>query len=182
MFVQPKRKSPVRNGLEHTFLLNLKCVAKYFRRDRSNWGAIDPTDTPDVKENADGKGKRKKNVRRDEKWEGNNLSDLPTVEPPTFPEATPEFGYTVWANDKYIDRLAAILTALGGLVMLTGPLWILKYVDDINGRLVVITGFVCIFYILLSVGTTGSPSDAIAAVAAYSTVLTVFLTLGASPK
>ena len=86
-------------------------------------------------------------------------------------------GGTMWTDDKAIDTAAEIMTAISCLCMLTGPLWILDYVDGIHQRLGVITGFVAILFILVRLATTAKMSDAIAAAAAYAAVLTVFLTL-----
>ena len=87
-------------------------------------------------------------------------------------------GITILGNDKTIDRAAAASTAVSCLVMLVGPLWILEYVQGITARPGVITGFVALLFVTMALATTAKMSEAIAATAAYSAVLTVFLTLG----
>lgn len=86
-------------------------------------------------------------------------------------------GQTRWHNDKRVERFSSIVVALVGLAMLTGPLWILQYVNGSGVRLGIITGFIAVFFILVSVATTARIFDALAAAAAYSAVLMVFLQL-----
>ena len=122
------------------------------------------------------RGLRKLFERRPEEWEKVDPTDVPTGDHPS------RAGITIWENVKNIDRLAAFFTAFVSLAMLVGPLWILNNVQGINVRLGVITGFLVLFFVLVSAATTARPSEAIAAAAAYSAVLTVFLTLGTSAQ
>jgi hypothetical protein len=62
--------------------------------------------------------------------------------------------------------------------MLIGPLWWLNFVTVQEKRLGIITGFIVVFFALLVVATTAKVADALAAAAAYSAVLMVFLQLG----
>ncbi|RDW79083.1 uncharacterized protein DSM5745_05935 [Aspergillus mulundensis] len=59
--------------------------------------------------------------------------------------------------------------------MLVGPLWILAYIDGMRSRLSIITVVIAIFQALVAIGTRASPAEALAATAAYSAVLMVFL-------
>lgn len=89
-----------------------------------------------------------------------------------------EDGQTKWHNDKRVERFSSIVVALVGLAMLTGPLWILEYLSGSALRLGVITGFIAVFFVLVAVATTARIFDALAAAAAYSAVLMVFLQIG----
>lgn len=85
---------------------------------------------------------------------------------------------TIWHNDKKVERFSSVVVAIVGLAMLTGPLWILEYVNGAAIRLGVITGFIAVFFVLVSVATTARIFDALVAAAAYSAVLMVFLQIG----
>jgi preprotein translocase subunit SecD len=56
-----------------------------------------------------------------------------------------------------------------------GPLWILAEVSNPMHRLGIITGFIALFFVLVKVATRARIFDALAAAAAYSAVLMVFL-------
>ena len=62
--------------------------------------------------------------------------------------------------------------------MLIGPLWILEYITTTSIRLSVITTFIIVFFVMVAVATTARIFDSLAATAAYSAVLTVFLQIG----
>jgi hypothetical protein len=87
-------------------------------------------------------------------------------------------GKTIWQNDKRVERLAAVIIALIGLGMLVGPLWALAYIKGQQNRLACITAFIALFFVLVAVATTARVFDALAAAAAYSAVLMVFLQVG----
>ena len=84
---------------------------------------------------------------------------------------------TIWQNDSRIENVSGTTIALVGLGMLVGPLWILDlfYQSSNQIRLGIITGFIILFFILVAVATTARVYDALAAAAAYSAVLMVFL-------
>lgn len=88
---------------------------------------------------------------------------------------------TIWQNDNRVEGLSGGIIAVVGLGMLVGPLWILdKYDQHVNVQLGVITGFIALFFVLVAVATTAKVFDALAAAAAYSAVLMVFLQI--SPR
>ena len=59
--------------------------------------------------------------------------------------------------------------------MLVGPLWLLQHLSAQQARLAVITGFLILFTILLSILTVARPFEVLAATAAYAAVLMVFM-------
>jgi hypothetical protein len=87
---------------------------------------------------------------------------------------------TIWQNDKRVEGLSASIIAFMGLFMLIGPLWLLGYYSDSfwEVRMAIITGFIVFFFVLVAVATTARVFDALAAAAAYSAVLMVFMQLG----
>jgi hypothetical protein len=90
---------------------------------------------------------------------------------------------TIWQNDGRIEGLSSGMIALVGLGMLVGPLWVLEVFNwaDSKVRLGIITGFIGLFFVLVAVATTARVFDALAAAAAYSAVLMVFLQLSPGP-
>lgn len=69
-----------------------------------------------------------------------------------------------------------------GVGMLVGPLWWLQHLsakDGLKARLAVITGFLIVFTILLSILTVARPFEVLAATAAYGAVLMVFMQISA---
>lgn len=84
----------------------------------------------------------------------------------------------VWYSDTKVERFFSIVVGIGGLSMLIGPLWILEYVKEPTVRLGVITGFISLFFILLTVATIAKIFEAMAATAAYAAVLMVFVNNG----
>lgn len=59
--------------------------------------------------------------------------------------------------------------------MLIGPIWALDKVGPNDIRLGIISGFIIVFYILVGIATTAKIFESLAAVAAYSAVLMVFM-------
>lgn len=62
--------------------------------------------------------------------------------------------------------------------MLIAPLWILEAVHDPTNQLAIITGFIALFFFVVKVATNAKVFESLAAAAAYSAVLMVFLQLG----
>ena len=89
---------------------------------------------------------------------------------------------TIYAREVVIDRIFTCATLVLGLAMLVGPLWWLQHLsmDHPNPRaqLEVITGFLVMFTIMLSMLTVAKPFEVLAATAAYGAVLMVFMQLG----
>jgi hypothetical protein len=86
-------------------------------------------------------------------------------------------GHGYWQNDNKVEKLSASVIAFVGLGMLIGPLWWLNKVQASEKRLGIITGFIGLFFVLVAVATTARVADALAAAAAYSAVLMVFMQL-----
>ena len=89
---------------------------------------------------------------------------------------------TIYNKESLIDKLVTFATIVLGLAMLIGPLWWLQHLaldyPNLAARLWVITGFVVLFVILLSILTTAQPFEVLGATAAYGAVLMVFMQLG----
>ena len=60
---------------------------------------------------------------------------------------------------------SAIIIAIG-MVMLVTPIWALQAMNDIRSKLGVITGFILLFLLVLSVAMVAKPFEALAATAA----------------
>lgn len=73
-----------------------------------------------------------------------------------------------------MEKVSSVVISIVGLAMLIGPLWILNAVKPIVYRLAVISSFIVIFFVVLAV-TRSRLYEALAATAAYSAVLVVFL-------
>jgi hypothetical protein len=106
------------------------------------------------------------------------LRDFFSRDPPEDGVVTLQNEDTIWPNDERVEKLSAGVISLVGLAMLIGPLWILAYVHHIAIRLGVISGFVVIFFVVVAVATTAQVFETLAAAAAYSAVLVVFLQFG----
>ena len=87
-------------------------------------------------------------------------------------------GQTIWHNEKRVESFSSMVIAIVGLAMLIGPLWILAYLSDPPNKLGAITGFIVLFFVLVGVATAARTFEALAAAAAYSAVLMVFLQFG----
>jgi hypothetical protein len=84
---------------------------------------------------------------------------------------------TVWPNDQRMETVSSILISVVGIAMLIGPIWALAYIRSVVWRLGVISAFIVIFFVVLAV-TRSRLYEALAATAAYSAVLVVFLQSG----
>lgn len=93
-----------------------------------------------------------------------------------------EMETTVYNRDSLVDKLVTCQIMLLGLGMLIGPLWWLQHLSadepNLQARLGVITGFLILFTILLSILTVARPFEVLAATAAYGAVLMVSMQLG----
>lgn len=89
---------------------------------------------------------------------------------------------TVYHKDEVVDKIVTCVTVMLGLAMLICPLWLLQHISaqqpNLEIRLGVITGFICLFTILLSLFTVAKPFEVLAATAAYGAVLMVFMQVG----
>ncbi|KAF2432599.1 hypothetical protein EJ08DRAFT_567086, partial [Tothia fuscella] len=84
----------------------------------------------------------------------------------------------VFQHDGRLEKFSSAVIAFIGLGMLIGPLWILNKVQDTESQLGVITGFIALFFVLVAVATNAKIFESLAAAAAYSAVLMVFLQMG----
>jgi len=82
---------------------------------------------------------------------------------------------TLYSNNIIFEGLSNMIIILGGLAMLLSPLWWLEYVSDSVKRLQIITGFVCVFCLLMTMSEIKTPREVVAASAAYAAVLMVFM-------
>ena len=82
---------------------------------------------------------------------------------------------TIWHNDKHVEYLSTTVIGVVGLGMLIGPIWALYTVEPPKARLGIISAFIVVFYILVGIATTAKIFESLAAVAAYSAVLMVFM-------
>jgi hypothetical protein len=83
-----------------------------------------------------------------------------------------------WNDDQRMEQFAGALIGAIGIVMLVAPLWVLSFVDGIVNKLGVITAFIIAFFMIALLATTAKVFETLAAAAAYSAVLMVFLQLG----
>ncbi|KAF2790450.1 hypothetical protein K505DRAFT_340422 [Melanomma pulvis-pyrius CBS 109.77] len=84
---------------------------------------------------------------------------------------------TVWPNDQRMEKVSSVLISVVGIAMLIGPIWGLAYIRRMEYRLAVISGFIVVFFVVLAI-TRSRLYEALAATAAYSAVLVVFLQAG----
>jgi hypothetical protein len=82
---------------------------------------------------------------------------------------------TLYSNNIIFENLSNMIIILGGLAMLLSPLWWLEYVSDSVKRLQIITSFVCVFCLLMTMSEIKTPREVVAATAAYAAVLMVFM-------
>ncbi|MCJ1432761.1 hypothetical protein MMC27_002118 [Xylographa pallens] len=89
---------------------------------------------------------------------------------------------TIYTDDTRVDKVVTFTVMSTGLGMLIGPLWWLQQItadeSNLQSRLGIITGFIVCFAGILSIVTVAKPFDVLAATAAYSAVLMVFMQLG----
>ena len=80
-----------------------------------------------------------------------------------------------WTDDQRMEKFAGALISAAGLIMLVAPLWVLNFIEGSVVRLGVITAFITVFFILAALATTARVFETLAATAAYSAVLMVFV-------
>ncbi|KAF2806015.1 uncharacterized protein BDZ99DRAFT_510929 [Mytilinidion resinicola] len=88
--------------------------------------------------------------------------------------------YTSYASNNRLEAFSNSSIIFLGFSMLLGPMWWLNFVTNNTKRLGIITGFVLLSMVLMSLATVNRPFEVIAATAAYTAVLTVFMQLGAN--
>ena len=80
-----------------------------------------------------------------------------------------------------MDKFVTCITIALGLAMLIGPLWLLQHFttgqSNLHLRLVIITVFLVVFTLVLTIITVAKPFETLAASAAYGAVLMVFMQL-----
>ena len=81
---------------------------------------------------------------------------------------------TIYTSDERVEWITNGLIILVGLVMLLAPLWWLEYVSNKEGKLKIITLFVCLFISMMMAANINKPFEVVAATAVYSAVLMVF--------
>ncbi|KAJ5381591.1 uncharacterized protein N7496_004019 [Penicillium cataractarum] len=81
-------------------------------------------------------------------------------------------------DDSSMEALARSIIVILGLVMLVAPQWWLLFVQDKVYQLGIITGFIVLFLALVATLTGAKPFESLAATAAYSAVLMVFMQVG----
>jgi uncharacterized membrane protein len=84
----------------------------------------------------------------------------------------------IFSNNKRLENFSSTVIAVFGLGMLIGPLWILDVVHNPKKQLAIITCFIALFFFVVAVATNAKVFESLAAAAAYSAVLMVFLQLG----
>ena len=103
------------------------------------------------------------------------LSKLWKKEPPPLPIHSTHPETLHYSSDTRIDNFLGITITTLGMGMLIAPLWALAYTHDMKHRLCVVTGFIVLFLGLVAFTTVAKPFESLAAAAAYSAVLAVFL-------
>ncbi|KAL3429401.1 hypothetical protein BDV09DRAFT_44289 [Aspergillus tetrazonus] len=83
-----------------------------------------------------------------------------------------------YSSDERIDQFVTATIVFAGLVMIITPIWILAFTKPMVLRLTFITVFILLFLALVSFGTNAKPYESLAATAAYSAILMVFLQFG----
>jgi hypothetical protein len=102
-----------------------------------------------------------------------SFSWLFRTKPPLDVDDTSEA--TIYTSNERLERITNGLIILVGLAMLLAPLWWLEYVSSKEGKLKIITLFVCLFIAMMMTATINKPFEVVAATAAYSAVLMVFM-------
>ena len=80
---------------------------------------------------------------------------------------------TSYISDTGFELMTNILIVVVGLCLLSGPMWLLKYVDSDQVRLGIITGFVFIFAVLMFLTVGHRPYKVLIATVIYAVALVV---------
>lgn len=97
---------------------------------------------------------------------------------PTLPSTDAQL--ITFISDKRIDAFINVVIISVGMAMLIAPIWILEFLSRQTTKLGTITGFIVAFLAMISYASSAKPFEVLAATAAYSAVLMVFLQLGTS--
>lgn len=97
---------------------------------------------------------------------------------PVFRRKNGDGKRVLFSDHNRLENFSSIVIALFGLGMLIGPLWILDVVTNAREQLAIITCFIALFFFVVAVATNAKVFESLAAAAAYSAVLMVFLQLG----
>lgn len=88
---------------------------------------------------------------------------------------------TIYNNESRIEKFVTCATIALGLAMLIAPLWLLQHFttegSSTKARLLIITGFIIAFAVMVSILTVSRPAEVLGATAAYAAVLMVFMQL-----
>lgn len=103
------------------------------------------------------------------------LSSLWRTKDPPLPQHSVHPEEIHYSSDTKIDNSIGITITILGMLMLIVPLWVLNETSGARTRLAVITTFIVIFLGLIAFTTVARPFESLAAAAAYSAVLVVFL-------
>ena len=103
------------------------------------------------------------------------LSKLWARKDPPLPQYSAYPEELHYSSDLRIDNTIGITITALGMMMLIVPLWVLNGTNGPKARLGVITGFIVLFLGLIAFTTVVRPFGTLAAAAAYSAVLVVFL-------
>ena len=110
-----------------------------------------------------------------ESWPQLRFSWLFREKLPPDAEVDVAAGTTTYASNERLQRMTNGLIILVGLAMMLAPLWWCEYVENRETKLKIITGFVCAFIAMMMTATINKPFEVVAATAAYSAVLMVFM-------
>ncbi|KAI1128640.1 hypothetical protein F5Y10DRAFT_240197 [Nemania abortiva] len=83
-------------------------------------------------------------------------------------------------SDRRMDAFASGVIVFIGAVILLIPLWILQALESLKIKLAVITAFVFIFLVVISLAMVSRPLEALGASAVYAAVLMVFIQVNAA--
>jgi hypothetical protein len=84
---------------------------------------------------------------------------------------------TLYSNYRKMEKVSTVVISVAALAMLIGPIWILAFLKPMTHRLAVISSFIVVFFVVLAI-TMSRLYESLAATAAYSAVLVVFLQSG----